>query len=246
MTNYEMAEQLRLKIEELKRALEISKKQNLNQKHFQEQEKLDNIFKAEMAELEMKYQKIFSDIEQKERMNEEKLNEKHRNEMQSLYTFLDRKLPRKIYHSKTYLDLKSMEINLAKQQKYKDALLIKKQCETLEKYDAEKFNKDTSERIKSQSIKTANKHLNEKNVFKKKIELDYEEARKRKEEEIQVLILKFRNRKTDLENQQKNENLLCENNNKLKALTTTNKLKNRNYLFNNSTANFSTNEDEYA
>ena len=222
----------------------MSKKQDLSQKHQVENEKLESIFKSEMNELESKYQKFFNDLEEKSKIMEEKLNEKHQNEMEELYNFLDTKLPKNIKHSKKFLDLKNMELNLAKQQKYKEAQRIKKQCEDIEKLDSEKFNREISDKIKSQSIKTANRHLNEKNSFKKRIELEWEEAKKKKDSEVQVIVLRYKNRKSELENQQKSEVLLCENKNKMKALTMTGKYKNKEYLFNTSyMQNYNTNDD---
>lgn len=170
-----------------------------------------------MEELEMKFEMEFNELENKSRLQEGKLNEKHQSEMEELYNYLDMKLPKVVKFSKKYLDLKNQEENLAKQQKYKDAMLIKKQRENLEKVDKEKFNSEKTEKIKSQSIKTANKHLNEKNALRKKIELELDELKKKKIMMTNTLILKYKNRRSELELQQKAELHLCENNSKYKA-----------------------------
>ena len=219
----------------------MSKRQELGQKHQMENERLDFVFKKEIEDLESRYEKDFSELDTKSKELEEKLNEKHHNEMEELYNYLDMKLPKIVKHSKKYLDLKNQEINLAKQQKYKDAMLIKKQCDTLDQLDTNKFNQEKTEKIKSQSIKTANKHLNEKNALKKRIELEYEELKKKKQTEIQVIVLKYKNKKNELENQHKLENYLNDNTKKLKAMTTTNSIKTKNFIFNTSLTNYNTN-----
>ena len=219
----------------------MSKRQELGQKHQMENERLDFVFKKEIEDLESRYEKDFSELDTKSKELEEKLNEKHHNEMEELYNYLDMKLPKIVKHSKKYLDLKNQEINLAKQQKYKDAMLIKKQCDTLDQLDTNKFNQEKTEKIKSQSIKTANKHLNEKNALKKRIELEYEELKKKKQTEIQVIVLKYKNKKNELENQHKLENYLNDNTKKLKAMTTTNSIKTKNFIFNTSITNYNTN-----
>jgi hypothetical protein len=170
-----------------------------------------------MEELELRFENEFNELEGKSKLLEEKLNEKHQNEMEELYNFLDMKLPKIVKYSKKYLDLKNQELNLAKQQKYKEALLIKKQCESLDRLDTDKFNKEKTEKIKSQSIKTANKHLNEKNALRKKIEVELEVLKKKKIQMTNTLILKYKNRRSELELQQKAETHLSENKNKLKA-----------------------------
>ena len=139
---------------------------------------LENLYKKECEELESIYSSKFSELENVSRQMEEALNSKHQKEMEKLYERLDEKLPKVVKYSKKYLDLKNQELNLAKQQKYKDAMLVKKKCEEIEVEDTDRFNKEKTEKIKSQSIKTANKHLNEKNALKKKIELEYEEMKK--------------------------------------------------------------------
>lgn len=178
---------------------------------------LEQLYKKEFEELETIYANKFNDLEIRSRQFEENLNLKHQHEMEKLYERLDEKLPKTAKFSKRYLDLKSQEINLAKQQKYRDAMYVKKMCDDIEVEDTERFQREKSEKIKLQSIKTANKHLNEKNSLKKKIEKEYEELRIEKQQQTEILVLKFKNKKNELENQQKMENTITENKNLYKA-----------------------------
>lgn len=201
-------------------------------KHQTELQSLDELYKKEAEELEMDFETKFMTLQEKSKISEDKLNQKHQQEMEELYNFLDQKLPRIVKYSKKYLDLKNQEINLAKQQNYKEAMLIKKKCEMLDKIDTDRFNQEKTEKIKSQSIKTANKHLNEKNALKKKIEMEFEELKIRKNNLTTTLYLKYKNRKAELESQHKTESMLCENKNMLKAKTTTGKIKTKQHIFN--------------
>ena len=153
---------------------------------------LEGLYKKEYEELEMIYNNKFNELQNKSKQMEENLNQKHEKEMERFYINLDEKLPKEVKFSKAYLDLKNQEMNLAKQQKYKEAMYIKKKREKIEIEDTERFNKEKTEKIKSQSLKTANKHLNEKNALKKKIELEFEELKKDKQKKLEVLILKFK------------------------------------------------------
>ena len=192
---------------------------------------LETLYKKEYEDLENYYNIRFNDLESKSREMEESLNIKHQNEMNSLYDKLDEKLPKVIKYSKRYLELKSQEISLAKQQKYKDAMLVKKKCEEVEIEDKDRFLKEKTEKVKAQSIKTANKHLIEKNSLKKRIETDYEKLKKEKTNQLDVLTHKFKNKKSELEMQQKMEVSITENKNLLKAKTTTGKLKSKQFIF---------------
>ena len=148
---------------------------------------------------------------------EESLTAKQSKEMEELYNYLEQKLPKQVKYSKYFLDFKSQEENLVKQQRFKEAVLIKKKLDSLNKIDSEKFNKDKYEKIKSQSVKTANKHMNEKNSLRKKIEIEYEVMKKEKQVQLEKLLLKYKNRKTELENQQRQEMLYIEKERLLKA-----------------------------
>ncbi len=137
--------------------------------------------------------------------------------MDELYTFLDRKLPKALKYSKEYLEFKSQEENLVKQQRYKEASYTRKKMEGIEKVEMEKFNKVKTDKVKSETVKTAQKHLAEKNTLKKKIENEIEMVRKEKDDGLEIILHKYRNRKIDLEMQQKQEKILSDNPNMLKA-----------------------------
>lgn len=189
----------------------------MSHKHQSEINSLEQLFKKELEELEIRFENEYTELDAKTRNFEEKLNEKHKNETEKLHHLLEEKLPRNVKYSKRYLDLKSQEINLAKQQKYKEALLIKKQCEALDMEESYKFNKDKKEKRNFQLIKTDNKHMNEKNTFKRKMENEFEQLKKKKIELTNILIHKYKNRRSELEIQQRAELHLCENKHKLKA-----------------------------
>lgn len=232
-----MAEQIRLKIAELKQLLEVTQKRELEQKHSLENEKLDFLLKSELEQLESKYKELFFELENKSNELNSRLAEKHQQEMEDLYKYLDVKLPKNIKFSKAYLELKNQELNLAKQQKYKEAMIIKRKCDEMEMVDSTKFNVDKTNKIKSQSIKTAKQHINEKNNLKTKLDLEYEELSKRKEIDVKTLILKYKNRKNELDNQHKVEDKFCCNKSKLKAYTITNTIKGKQHIFFNSSGN---------
>ena len=206
-----------MKIKELKTALENSKKQDLSKKHITEMSNLEALYKKEYEELDVIYNNKFYQLEMKSKQLEENLNIRHQEEMKKFYVYFEEKLPNKVKHSKKFLDLKTAEINLAKQQKYNDALIVKKKCDEIEAEDYKRFNKEKTDKFKAYSIKNANKHLGERNSLKRKIELEYEELKKDKTKQLEILIMKFKNKKAELESQQKMEKIVVENKNLFKA-----------------------------
>jgi len=101
--------------------------------------------------------------------------------------------------------------------RFKEASLVKKKLENIEKADNLRFNKEKTEKVKAQSMKILKHQLNEKNALKMKIEAEYELMKKQRKTSFENLINKFKNRKFELELQQKQEKLLFENENILKA-----------------------------
>lgn len=80
-----------------------------------------------------------------------------------------------------------------------------------------KFNKEKTEKVKAHSMKVLKQQQNEKNALKMKIEAEYELLKKQRKTVFENLINKFKNRKFELDMQQKQEKLLAENQNMLKA-----------------------------
>lgn len=214
---YDDAEILKNKIEELKKQLKIKKRKDLEFQHMSEVENLEQTYRQEVEEYNAEWDAKFRELEERSRIFEEQLNEKHAKEMEELYAFLEQKLPKNVKFSREFLELKNQEMNLVKLQKFKEAAVIQKKIEALEKKDSEKWNKEKNDKIKSQTVKTAQKHLIEKNAMKKKIEIELEVMKKEKDYGLEIIVHKYKNRKFDLEKQQKQEKLLNENANLLKA-----------------------------
>lgn len=207
---------MRVKVDELKNALEVSKKRDLTRKHQFEINSLDEMYKKEYENLELVYNNKFSELELKSKQQEESMNLKHQEDMKFFYTQLEKKLPNNVKYSKKYLDLKNMEMNLAKQKKYKDAQLIKKKCEEIEAEDTNRFQKEKTEKINSHTLKNMNKLSNIKNAMKQKLDLEFNEITKEKQIQLDILIQKYKNKKAELEIQHKMENNVTNNSNLMK------------------------------
>ena len=173
-------------------------------------------YKEELDQFNEKWDEMFNKFEEKSKNEEDVLNQRQSKEMEELYAYLEQKLPKQVKYSKKYLDLKNQEENLVKLQRFKEAASLKKQLDSMDKFDTEKFNKDKYEKIKSQSVKTANKHMMEKASLRKKVEINFEILKKDRQTNLERLLLKYKNRKCELDNQQKQEILYLENEKLLK------------------------------
>jgi hypothetical protein len=200
----------------MKKSLCVERKKQLAQQHSVEIDSLDNSYKTELEDFNNQWDDKFKKLEDKSKSLEDSLNEKHNRQMNELYEYLELKLPKNVKFSKSYLELKSQESNLVKLGKFKEAASIKKKIDEVEKFDNDKFNKDKYDKIKSESVRTANKHMNEKASLRKKIEIEFEVLKKERQTNLEKLLLKYKNRKAELENQQKQELNFLTNENLLK------------------------------
>jgi len=95
--------------------------------------------------------------------------------------------------------------------------VVKQKAEAIEKNEIEKHIK-TIDDIVNQKIENLFQKQNlEKNGYKQKLMSDYEEMKKAKQVEMDKLIVKYKNKKLELEIRQKREKNLNENDNLLKA-----------------------------
>lgn len=96
--------------------------------------------------------------------------------------------------------------------RYVEANVVKSKCDILERKELEKYNKDRNDKIRIKSEQLAQKHILEKNGLKQKVDSEYDEMSSMKTQDYSKLMLKYKNRKLDLEIQQKGERNARENN----------------------------------
>jgi hypothetical protein len=85
--------------------------------HLSEMENLEGSYKREIDEYNSEWDAKFNELEERSKVLEEALKEKHAKEMDELYNFLEQKLPKNVKYSKEFLSLKSQEESLCKLQK---------------------------------------------------------------------------------------------------------------------------------
>lgn len=210
---YDLAKQCFKKIEGIKKNIKEKKRHDLEEQQYAEMENLEQSYVQEIEKVNAVWDKKFEDLQKRSQIAEDDINKRQYNEMEKLYAEMEEKMNQKIKFSKEYLALESQEKMLVKFQKFDEAKVIKKKKEQQKAKDIEKWNKEKNAKIKVQAIKKNNKHVNEKNVLKKKFETELDILRVEKQKEIALVEKKFQNKKLELDLQQKNERNLNENEN---------------------------------
>jgi hypothetical protein len=216
---YVEADLIKRKIKEAKESIEDKDKQSIVYQQEGEMKALEEEYNREIMEFHNKWDEQYKQFQNLESREENNLNETHEKEMKVLCEYLENTLYRQIYvkHSKEYLNLREIQLKMIKQELYLEANQIKVKADSMCKIEEEKFQKEKELKMKAKIDKLIKKQQIEKNVLKVKYEKEFEILKKNKNEELEKLVLLFKNKKIDLEAQQKLEKTITENTNVMRA-----------------------------
>jgi hypothetical protein len=116
--NYLECEKLKKRIDDLRADLSDQKKKGLTYQHSSEMVNLEENYNKEILEINLRWETVFNEFNDKVKKEDENLNVKHQSEMENLISHLEEKLPKQIKFSKEFLDLKQCELNLVKQERF--------------------------------------------------------------------------------------------------------------------------------
>ena len=177
---------------------------------------LDENFNKEMEVFNSNWDSKIKEFEQNSRKMEDEMNLRHKNEMESLAKQLESSANNVIKFPPEYLNLKRSELNLSKQQRFKEAEYVKQKRMAIERDESEKFKKQNNDKFKGKLEKLAHKQFLEKQALRKKIEAGLDALEKERKSGEEKLNRRYKGRTQELSLQQQQEKLLNENENLLK------------------------------
>ena len=118
--------------------------------------------------------------------------------MEELINNLTNKYPA-IKYSKEYLENKSIEINLAKQERFKEAHYYRVKCDKLEEKENAKYERDRNAHIQLKAEILGNKQANEKKCLRERNETQLDLLINQKNNELNKLSQKYKNIKNELD-----------------------------------------------
>ena len=185
----------------------IQNKQNeeLEENYSQEYQKLSDLWDN----------KLLSFIENGNKMEDE-LALNQNSKLEELINELTSNYP-SIKYSKEYLNLKQIEKNLVKQERYQEANYYKSKCDKLEKEEIEKYNKERSDKIHKKAEALGLKFENEKKVLREKLDRNFELLKVQRDKELKQITFKYRNRKIDLNGIHKKQRNINQNDNLIRS-----------------------------
>jgi hypothetical protein len=178
--NYQEADKLRIKIEEIKKTLVQKKVKNLEAQHEKEIKLLDDKFGSETEEFDVNFNARMKEYQANSKQSEEEMNIRHKKEMDALMKNIEANPPKKMKYPPQWLHLKRSEELMAKQNRFQEADFAKFQRLNIEKAEEEKHGSANDKTNKAQIEKLITKQNLEKATLRKKIEVGAENLQKEK------------------------------------------------------------------
>ena len=222
---YLEADEIKQKIEEMKKDSSYQKNDALYESQEKERQDLENDYETERRELEEKWDKKIQDFVEQGKKMEEELVEAHNKKMEEYITTLTTNYPR-IKYSPEYLNGRVQENKLAKQERYQEAAARKKINDQLQEQENEKYEFERSENINKNAEALGIKQEQDLNVVRAKLARNYDLLVSHKEKDLDRLDNKFKNKKQELVGLQNRLLNISSNVNKDRAWEGSNRLTN--------------------
>ncbi len=194
---YLEAEQIKQKINNMKKGTSSKKQGALHENQVKERETLEGDYELERKELEEKWDKKIKDFVDEGKKQEKDLVEAHNKKMEEYISKLTSEYP-KIKYSTEYLNGRVQENKLAKQERYKEAAQKKIINDKMQQKENEKYEKERSENINKNTETLGIKQQKDLNVLRARLARMYDLLIGKKDKALETLNNKFKNKKQEL------------------------------------------------
>ena len=222
---YLEADQIKIKIEQMKKGRNKEKIGNLHENQVQERKNLENDYESQRKELEEKWDKKIQEFVEKGKKEEKELVETHNKKMEEYISKLTAEYPR-IKYSTEYLNGRVQENKLAKQERYKEAAQKKLINDKMQQKENEEYELERSENINKNAEILGVKQEQDLAVVRARLARIYDLLMSKKEKEIEILNNKFKGKKQELVGIQTRKMNITEDTNKDRAWEGANRLTN--------------------
>ena len=213
---YLEANEIKAKIDKLRKSNRNMRTQTLNLIQNKQNEELEENYNQEYQKLsDLWDNKLLSFIENGNKIEDE-LALNQNSKLEELINELTSNYP-PIKFSSEYLNLKQIEKNLVKQERYQEANYYKSKCDKLEKEEIEKYNKERSDKIHKKAEALGLKFENEKKVLREKLDRNFELLKVQRDKELKHITNKYKNRKNELNGIHKKQRIINGNDNLLRS-----------------------------
>lgn len=138
------------------------------------------------------------------------MEERHIKELDDYSAELEKSLPNIFKPSAELLNMRKIQLNLAKQKNYSDAHAVQVRCNQMEKKERAAYDGNRNHKRQLLENKKIKQQENELLALQKKIEAGENEQKKQRALDLEKMFLRYQNVKKELENKHKMERLRLE------------------------------------
>lgn len=207
---YVEAEMAKNRIKELKEQKKQMDMDELQTRQQNENIELEETHIMEFNNFNQEWDKRMNEFEVHSAQLVKALEEKHIAEHEEYRNSLEEKLPIKFKPSPELLNLRKIQVSLAKQKEYKEAHQVQVRAQKLEKYEHDRYMEDRGVKIENLEHKLFQKQENEMDALKKRIIAGENEQKKQRALELERMFQRYQNVKKELESQHKMERIRLE------------------------------------
>lgn len=178
------------------RSRQIAQRLGVEEAHMLEFQQFNTMWDLKTTEYEERAAELLEAMRQRHVLDQREFRKKTASEQ-----------PRKPKFSKELLDLRRVEVTLARQGEYVEAQQVKVKADTLEEAEKERMNAEREQHVSVSEVKFLHKQEQELNALRHRIQAGAEEQRKARQTDLERLLQRYHNVKSELEAQQNVERL---------------------------------------
>ena len=207
---YVEAEIAKNRLEELRQHEENRRREAMRSRQIAERLGVEEAHMLEFQQFNALWDKRMAEFEQKSADLEEAMKERHGTELMEYIRNAQSEPLRKPKFSKELLNLRKIQQTLAKQKEYAEAHKIKLKADNLEAFELEKMRNQHQMRLSNVVEKFKAKQTAELQALRKRIQTGREEQKKQRQLDLERLLQRYQNVKSELESQQNIERIRAE------------------------------------
>lgn len=203
--DYIKAEEISQKIKQYKEKAIIDQQKQFKLQRDQDFKNFEDNYAKELQYFKEKWNQREKEVNDELNQREQQLIASQKEEIQFLINNTDRNVKQR--QSPNYLNLKKIQYELVKQERFLEAAQIKKKADTVLKEENEKLKLEITNKLKMQIEKISKRHQEEKIKFNDDKERKLYLLRKEKDKEYESIVNKYRSLKVEMSLQQKDEQM---------------------------------------
>jgi len=184
---------------EAMRSRQITERLGVEEAHMMEFQQFNAIWDKKMDEFEMNAKQLVDNM-----------RKKHANELFRFKDKLQKNLPYRPKFSKELLNSRKIQETLAKMKNYAEAHKVKLKADHLEQAELEKLRSQHAHKLAAQEMQFAQRQEAELQALEKRIETARQEHKIQRQQDLERLLQRYQNVKSELEAQQKIERIRSE------------------------------------